>query len=122
MTPDKINAVSVIRRLLESVNRRQTQMDDIWRERRVVLEQTLELRVFEKALQKVGHFPLSSFAHFHALFFLNGVCPSFIFLLTSLSLPLPSFPFSSSSSLSCSPLPGAGVAEGQGRGDTELPQ
>lgn len=53
MTPDKINAVSVIRRLLESVNRRQTQMDDIWRERRAILEQTLELRVFEKALQKV---------------------------------------------------------------------
>ncbi|CAI8027448.1 Kalirin, partial [Geodia barretti] len=53
MTPDKINAVTVIRRLLESVNRRQTQMDDMWRERRAVLEQTLELRVFEKALQKV---------------------------------------------------------------------
>ena len=53
MTPDKINAVSVIRRLLESMNRRQTQMDDLWRERRGRLEQTLELRVFEKALQKV---------------------------------------------------------------------
>ena len=54
MTPDKINAVSVIRRLLESINRRQTQMDDLWKERRVHLEQTLELRVFEKALQKVS--------------------------------------------------------------------
>ena len=53
MTPDKINAVSVIRRLLENVNRRQTQLDDLWRERRGHLEQTLELRVFEKALQKV---------------------------------------------------------------------
>ena len=58
MTPDKINAVTVIRRLLESVNRRQTQMDDMWRERRAVLEQTLELRVFEKALQKVFLFLL----------------------------------------------------------------
>lgn len=53
MTPDKINAVTVIRRLLENINRRQTQMDDMWREKRTRLEQTLELRVFEKALQKV---------------------------------------------------------------------
>lgn len=53
MTPDKINAVTVIRRLLENINRRQTQMDDMWREKRSRLEQTLELRVFEKALQKV---------------------------------------------------------------------
>lgn len=53
MTPDKINAVTVIRRLLENINRRQTQMDDMWREKRSRLEQSLELRVFEKALQKV---------------------------------------------------------------------
>ena len=53
MTPDKINAISVIKRLLENITRRQTQMDDLWRERRGHLEQTLELRVFEKALQKV---------------------------------------------------------------------
>ena len=53
MTPDKINAITVIRRLLENINRRQVQMDDLWKERRAVLEQTLELRVFEKAMQKV---------------------------------------------------------------------
>ena len=63
MTPDKINAVTVIRRLLESINHRQSQMEDLWQERRRRLEQTLELRVFEKALQKVL-FSVGSFTQY----------------------------------------------------------
>ena len=53
MTPDKINAVAVIRRLLDNVRRRQVQLEDLWRERKTHFEQTLQLRVFEKAMHKV---------------------------------------------------------------------
>ena len=47
MTPDKINAIAIIKRLLDNIGRRQVQLDDLWRERKVELEQILEHRVFE---------------------------------------------------------------------------
>ena len=59
MTPDKINAVAIITRLLDNIGRRQLHLEDIWRERKTHLEQTLQLRVFEKAMVKVGDTVLS---------------------------------------------------------------
>jgi len=53
MTPDKINAVNIVRRLLDNVNRRQSELDDLWKRRKASLEQTLQLKNFEKSLQKV---------------------------------------------------------------------
>ena len=53
MTPDKINAIAIIKRLLDNIGRRQVQLDDLWRERKVVLEQIMEHRVFEKLIIKV---------------------------------------------------------------------
>lgn len=35
MTPDKINAQSIIRKLLDKIGQRQMQLDDLWRERKV---------------------------------------------------------------------------------------
>ncbi len=35
MTPDKINAKSIIRKLLDKIGQRQMQLDDLWRERKV---------------------------------------------------------------------------------------
>ena len=45
MTPDKINAIAVIKRLLDNIGRRQVHLDDLWRERKIVLERTLQLKV-----------------------------------------------------------------------------
>lgn len=53
MTPDKINAIAIIKRLLDNIGRRQVQLDDLWRERKLVLEQILEHRVFETLIVKV---------------------------------------------------------------------
>lgn len=53
-TPDKINAVSVIKKLLDNIARRQQQLDDLWRTKKTSLEQALQLQVFEKSMQKVG--------------------------------------------------------------------
>ena len=53
MTPDKINAIAIIKRLLDNIGRRQVQLDDLWRERKVVLEQLMEHRVFEKLIARV---------------------------------------------------------------------
>ena len=54
VTPDKINAVSVIKKLLDSITRRQQQLDDLWRAKKTSLEQALQLQVFDKSMQKVG--------------------------------------------------------------------
>ena len=54
MTPDKINAVAIIRRLLGNISRRQLQLEDLWREKKTYHEQTLQLKVFEKAMIKVA--------------------------------------------------------------------
>ena len=54
VTPDKINAVSVIKKLLDNITRRQQQLDDLWRTKKTSLEQALQLQVFEKSMQKVG--------------------------------------------------------------------
>lgn len=53
MTPDKINATAIIKRLLDNIGRRQVQLDSLWRERKTVLEQLMEHRVFEKLIIKV---------------------------------------------------------------------
>ena len=53
MTPDKINAIAIIKRLLDNIGRRQVQLDDLWRERKVVLEQLMDHKVFEKLIAKV---------------------------------------------------------------------
>ena len=53
MTPDKINAVAVIRQLLEKMSQRQAELEEEWRSRKASLEQTLQLRNFEKSVQKV---------------------------------------------------------------------
>lgn len=54
VTPDKINAVAVIKKLLDNITRRQQQLDDLWRVKKTSLEQALQLQVFEKSMLKVG--------------------------------------------------------------------
>ena len=53
MTPDKINAIAIIKRLLDNIGRRQVQLDDLWREQKIVLEQIMEHTVLEKLIIKV---------------------------------------------------------------------
>ena len=53
MTPDKINAIAIIKRLLDKIGRRQVQLDDLWRLRKTQLEQVLGLRAFEKEAGKL---------------------------------------------------------------------
>ena len=53
MTPDKINAVAVIKQLLERITQRQAQLDELWRQRKTVLEQNMQVKSFEKSVYKV---------------------------------------------------------------------
>ena len=53
MTPDKINAVVIIRQLLEKIIKRQAELEELWKRRKAALEQTLQLKNFEKSVQKV---------------------------------------------------------------------
>jgi len=41
------------RQMLEAVQRRQRQIDEIWRSRKMQLEQNLQLKIFERAVFKV---------------------------------------------------------------------
>ena len=53
MTPDKINAVAIIKRLLDKIGQRQVQLEELWKERKNSLEQSIQLQGFEKSVQKV---------------------------------------------------------------------
>ena len=53
MTPDKINAISIIRQLLESIQRRQGVLEELWLEKKTMMEQTLQMKLFESASTKV---------------------------------------------------------------------
>jgi len=41
------------RQLLEAVQRRQRQTEEVWRSRKMQLEQNLQLKIFERAVLKV---------------------------------------------------------------------
>lgn len=53
MTPDKINAMAVIKQLLERISQRQAQLEELWKQRKTALEQNMQVKSFEKSVYKV---------------------------------------------------------------------
>ena len=53
MTPDKINAMSIVRQLLDTIQRRQVMLQELWMEKKSMMEQTLQMKLFETASTKV---------------------------------------------------------------------
>ena len=53
MTPDKINAVAVIKQMLEHIAQRQGQLEGLWNQRKATLEQNLQVKSFERSVYKV---------------------------------------------------------------------
>jgi triple functional domain protein len=54
MTPEKIDSVDIIRNLLERINRTGQDLEDVWRMRKQLLDQNLQLRYFEKTVGKIN--------------------------------------------------------------------
>ena len=54
MTPEKINATAVIRNILDRVARKEHQLEDVWRHKKVLLDQNLQYRVFDNAVAKIS--------------------------------------------------------------------
>ena len=54
-----VGVADICRQMLEAVQRRQRQIEEVWRSRKIQLEQNLQLKIFERAVFKVcGNMPL----------------------------------------------------------------
>ena len=43
MTPDKINAMAVIKQLLDRCTQRQSHLEEVWKQRKTALEQNMQV-------------------------------------------------------------------------------
>jgi hypothetical protein len=53
MTPDKINAVATIKQMLERISQRQGKLEELWKQRKMTLEQNMQVKSFERSVYKV---------------------------------------------------------------------
>lgn len=53
MTPDKINAIAVIKQLLDRMSQRQVQLEELWKARKTSLEQNMQVKSFERSVYKM---------------------------------------------------------------------
>ncbi len=53
MTPDKINAMAVIKQLLEHTSHRQSRLEELWKQRKTALEQSMQVKSLERSVYKV---------------------------------------------------------------------
>lgn len=56
MTPDKINAVAVIKQLLDRLSQRQTHLEELWKQRKTALEQNMQVQAIGDTVERFCQF------------------------------------------------------------------